>query len=243
MGPSSHILLLSGSFEARRVAEGLAAAGVRFTAVLSEAPRGPSLMPQPPVLRRFEDASALAAFVREAGVTAVLDASHVFDRRLTAQAVAACAQLSLPYLRLERPAWPTDPPHCTSAPDAHAAFAAAGARVFAATGWDSLPAMQRFGGEVVFLRQTRRHDRPAPVPFVTLSFGDPPFDTAQERALFAELRIDTLIARNLGGTASRPKIDAARALGIRTILIDRPALPAEITITSAPERAIAWAST
>ena len=44
-------------------------------------------------------------------------------------------------------------------------------------------------------------------------------------ALFRELAVDLLICRNLGGEGSRPKVDAALALGIPVVLIDRPPLP------------------
>lgn len=242
MNRPSHILLLAGSFESRRVAEGLAATGQRYTALITEPPRGPSPMPQSPILRRFTGSDAMADWMEERAISAVIDASHVFDRTQTDQAVAACAMRSLPYLRLERPAWQCRGPRCQQVPDIATAIAAAGDRVFAATGWDSLAAMRHFGGEVIFLRQTRRHDRPAPLRFVSLSFGDPPFDRAHEVSLFRDLRIDTLICRNLGGAASRPKVDAALALGLAVIFINRPALPTAINVTTDPEEAIRWAS-
>ncbi len=48
---------------------------------------------------------------------------------------------------------------------------------------------------------------------------------ANEIALFERLAVDVLICRTPGGPPSRPKVDAAEALGLTTILIDRPAPP------------------
>lgn len=243
MNSGSHILLLAGSFEARHLAERLSAQGVQYTAWLSEAPRGAAVMPQVPLLRRFDDSAAMQAAIAEVGFTAVLDASHTFDRSVTHQAVAAARALGLPYLRLERPAWETEgKPRWHLATDLAEANAriGKGRRVFCATGWDSLSEYAGFAGEVLLLRQTRMHDRAAPFPFVELVFGDPPFSARDEQALFERLRVDMLICRNLGGRASRPKLDAAEALDLDVILIDRPVAPEGILRVSGSDAAVDW---
>lgn len=238
-----HILLLAGSFEARRVAEGLAARGISYDAWLSEAPRGAAPLPQTPHLRRFDTSAQMQAQVSDGGYTALIDASHVFDRSVTVQALAAARALDLPYLRIERPAWDTaQNARWCSAPDTVAAntLIKPDARVFCATGWDSLPDFADFRGEVLMLRQTRRHARTAPFAFVDLVFGDPPFDIEQELALFTDLRVSTLMCRNLGGQASRPKLDAAAALDLDVILIDRPCVPTGIPMVAEIDAALAW---
>jgi precorrin-6A/cobalt-precorrin-6A reductase len=237
------ILLLAGSFEARRMAESLSNMGVTYDAWLSEAPRGDARMPQVPLLRRFDAPDEMREAAALGGYTAVLDASHVFDRSVTQQAVFATDVLGLPYLRLERPPWETDGhPNLRSAHDVAAANAmiGQGARVFCATGWDSVPEYAGFKGEVLMVRQTRRHARPAPFAFVKLVFGDPPFSAADEQMLFTKLKIDTLICRNLGGRASRPKLDAAQALGLDVILIERPRAPEGIPTVADIQSALKW---
>ncbi len=237
------ILLLAGSFEARRVAEALTARGIGHCALLTEPPRGEAPMPQAPELRVFGDAPEMAEWVRAQGVTAVLDASHVFDRTLTAQGWDVAGRLGLPYLRLERPAWGLEHARWRRVADVAASLPLIrpGARVFAATGWDSLPDFAGFPGARLMLRQTRRHDRPAPYPFVDLVFGDPPFTAASEKALFRARAVDLLICRNLGGRASRPKLDAALALKLDVILIDRPAPPPGLPVVADVAKAVAWA--
>ena len=245
MNKSPRILLLAGSFEARCVAEALSARGFVYDAWLSEAPRGAAPMPQVPHLRHFSDSAAFEAAVVQGGYGAVLDAGHVFDRTVTRHAFTAAGALGLPYLRLERPAWAVaGHPRWRRATDVAQANAMipAGARVFCATGWDSLPAFEGFRGETLMLRQTRRHGRAAPFPFVKLVFGDPPFSVGDEKALFALLGVDLLICRNLGGVASRPKLDAAAALEMDVILIDRPEAPAGLPMVTDVNAAMAWVS-
>lgn len=243
MSGDPHILLLAGSFEARQVAEALGALGIRYTVWLSEMPRGAAPLPQMPKLRRFENAGAMQAEIAQEGFTAVLDASHVFDRLVTHQASVAALTLGLPYLRVARAPWDHSAhPRWRPARDVAAANAMVppGARVFCATGWDSLPEYAGFCGAVLMLRQTRRHARTAPYPFVELVFGDPPFDAHHEQQLFARLGVDLLICRNLGGVASRPKLDAATALDLDVILIDRPAAPAGLLVVKQIDAAVAW---
>lgn len=243
MRDDQHILLLGGSFEARHLAEALSARACVYEVWLSEAPRGAAQMPQIPLLRRFEGADAMQAAIAQGGFTAVIDAGHGFDTETSVQARQAAVALGLPYLRVLRAAWdPGDMAGIRRAADAAQASAmiAQGARVFCATGWDSLPDYAGFAGEVLMLRQTRRHGRTAPYPFVELVFGDPPFSVAQETALFASLRVDVLVCRNLGGAASRTKLDAAQALGLEVILIDRPAAPDGAQTATQTHEALAW---
>ncbi|KEJ89543.1 precorrin-6A/cobalt-precorrin-6A reductase [Sulfitobacter donghicola] len=243
MGNDAKILLLAGSFEARRMAEALTEQGAIYDAWISEAPRGDARMPQTPRLHRFETATEMRDAVEQGGYTAVLDASHAFDRTVTQQGFAAAKALGLPYLRLERPDWSVDGhSNWRRAPDVAAAndMIAQGATVFCATGWDSLPDFVGFRGKKLLLRQTRRHDRPPPYPFVQLVFGDPPFSARDEETLFQNLSIDLLICRNLGGRASRPKLDAAEALGIPVILIDRPLAPEGLPSVAEIADALAW---
>jgi precorrin-6A/cobalt-precorrin-6A reductase len=177
------------------------------------------------------------------GADVVLDASHGFDGQMSKVGFAAARHLGVPFLSYARPGWPIDGhPTRRAAPDVTAAMAliGPGARVFSAAGWASLSECAGFPGERLFLRQTSAHERPAPFAFVEPVFGDPPFTVQSETALFKELRIDTLLARNLGGRASRPKVDAAEALGLQVILIARPALPDGAMVVDRVQDALNW---
>ena len=198
-------------------------------------------MPIPYTLMPFDDVDVVIAQMRDCD--AVLDASHGFDATMTRVGFDAAQRLGLPFLSYGRPAWPLPADaHWCAAPNVAAAMPMIppGARVFSATGWASLPECAAFPGARLMLRQTHVHPRTPPFDFVDLIFGDPPFTVASETALFRDLRADTLICRNLGGQASRPKLDAARALEMKVILIDRPILPQDVEVVHCIDAALAW---
>ncbi|MFC6583985.1 precorrin-6A/cobalt-precorrin-6A reductase [Sulfitobacter aestuariivivens] len=193
------LLVLAGSVEARRMAQAALERGAEVRAVVSEPPRGPNPMPVPCDLISLDDPSAVAQAVSQAD--AVLDASHGFDAQMSALGFRAACAAGKPFLSYQRPAWDVlcdFKMRATASVEAAMTAIRPGARVFSACGWASLPACAPFPGEVLFLRQTSPHDRPAPYPFVSLVFGDPPFDLQTERTLFEELQVDTLLCRNLG---------------------------------------------
>lgn len=236
-----HILLLAGSAEARQIAVALRAQGRAMRILMSEPPRGLAPMPAPFEVCENLSLAMLAEAVK--GAVAVLDASHGFDGEMTQLAFRAAHDADVPFLCLSRPAWDvSEHPRWQRAADVASAMTliAPSARVFAATGWASLPEYAGFPGACLMLRQTSPHDRPPPFDFVELIFGTPPFTVPHEIALFEELKVDTLIARNLGGLPSRPKLEAAKALDLKVILIDRPPLPEAATVVNCVEDTLAW---
>ena len=149
----------------------------------------------------------------------LVDTTHVFDRdtrsvaRLLAPDMRAC--------RHGRPLWQaTAGDRWAQVPDLPHALAAltSGARVFAATGRDSAEVLAHHDGPV-FLRQLHRHDDTPPAN-CTFVFGAGPFDEGEEARLLTDLRIDVVLARNIGGAGSYPKVAAARALGLPVILLE-----------------------
>lgn len=163
--------------------------------------------------------ATLRAGLRDADV--IVDATHPFDEFLPAMAV--CIAPTLPRVRVCRPAWtPEDGDNWQQVEDLAQAVAAlpSGARVFAASGRDSAEILSHHDGPV-FLRQLHSHNDAAPDGCIYV-FGDGPFEVADEAALFAELKIDVLLARNTGGDRGFPKIAAARMLELPVILIAQP---------------------
>ena len=66
-----------------------------------------------------------------------------------------------------------------------------------------------------------------------------PFDFDAELRLLKERKIDVIVSRNSGGSATYPKIEAARVLRLPVIMISRPVKPAGHIVRSA-EEAVAW---
>ena len=76
-------------------------------------------------------------------------------------------------------------------------------------------------------------------PDIRFIFARGPFDEAAERALLKSERIELIVSKNSGGTATYPKIAAARALGIPVVMIARPFKAAGVPVADA-RGALSW---
>jgi precorrin-6A/cobalt-precorrin-6A reductase len=231
------VLVLGGTAEARALAARLAdVPGLRVISSLAGRVTHPALPAGEVRVGGFGGAEGLAAWVRDQGVGAVVDATHPFAETISAHAVDACAQAGVPLLRLARPGWVArdgdDWHEAGSLDEAAALLPALGTRVFLTTGRQGLAA---FAGldELWFL--IRCVDPPAgPMPArreVLLARG--PYDRAAEHALMRRFGVDVLVTKNSGGPLTSGKLDAARDLGLPVIMVSRPA-PASAPAGSVP---------
>ena len=227
------VLILGGTAEAAALAEALSDRGVwRAVTSLAGATRSPA--PVSGEVRRggFGGSEGLAAFLTETSVDALVDATHPFAAQISSHAVVAATTAGIPLVRLQRPAWtPVDGDVWVDAADAAAAAAVLprAARVFLATGRRELPAFA--SADAFFLvRLIDPPDGPLPLADHTLTLGRGPFALDGELAMLRRHRIGWLVSKNSGGRGAYPKIQAARALGVRVVMIRRPALPAAHTV-------------
>lgn len=66
-----------------------------------------------------------------------------------------------------------------------------------------------------------------------------PFDVVKEKELLIKYQIDTIVSKNSGGDATIAKIIAARVLGIKVVMIQRPQLP-EGELVDNVKNAVIW---
>ncbi|MDF2233884.1 precorrin-6A/cobalt-precorrin-6A reductase [Albimonas sp. CAU 1670] len=215
------LLVLAGSAEARAVLEALggeAAAGrLRIVASLAGATRAPRALPVETRVGGFGGADGLAAFLEERRIGAVLDATHPFAARISANAAAACAAQGVARAQLRRPGWEGP---ARRFPDLASALAAApaGARVLAATGRGSAPLLAGRGDLSILVRVAEAGDEIAGVETLV---ARPPHDAEAERALMRGRGITHLLARDSGGIDGA-KFAVARELGVEILLAERP---------------------
>jgi precorrin-6A/cobalt-precorrin-6A reductase len=236
------ILLLGGTSEARALAAHL---HPDIDVISSLAGRVPD--PALPVgqvrIGGFGGADGLRDWLRGAGVDAVVDATHPFAAKITATAATVCRDLGVPHLVLVRPPWPPGDAIVVQS-DQQAADAVAEhefSRVFLTTGRTGTAIFKDSGAWFLIRAVTppdpqdlpRRHQ-------ILLSRG--PYRYDDELGLLREHHIDALVTKNSGGAMTRPKLDAAAALGVAVVMVDRPPLPPDVDTVATVEDAASWLS-
>lgn len=222
------ILILGGTAEAADLARQLSRDNSGAAVVTSLAGRLKERPALPGTVRigGFGGAEGLAAFLRREGITRVIDATHPFAARISAEAAEACRRLGLPLQRLRRPAWrrrPGDRWHW--ADDLAMAGRMApglGRRIFLTVGTQELRAFFHRGGPFYLVRLIEAPARPLPLPSHAVMLGRGPFDIEQELALLRSFAIDLVVTKASGGAATEAKIAAARRLRIPVLMVRRP---------------------
>ncbi len=223
------ILLLAGTAQSRAIAAAMEpVAGVELIASLAGITRRPHPMPCPVRIGGFGGEAGFRAYLVAEKIDAVIDATHPFAARMSQTAAAQCAALGVKHLQLLRPQWPKLPGdnwlHVADESDV-AGQVPDGATVFLATGPHHVMKFSRLRNCTVICRRIDPPKKPFPFENGRYLVARPPFLLHREIALFKKLEVDWLVLRNAGGEASRPKLDAARALGIRVAMIFRPEMP------------------
>lgn len=236
------VLLLGGTSEARALAARL---HPDIDVISSLAGRVPD--PALPVgevrIGGFGGVDGMRRWLSEAGVDAVVDATHPYAATITAHAAAVCDELGLPHLVLARPAWPVGGAIVVGS-DMEAAKTVAAerySRVFLTTGRSGTAAFVDVDAWFLIRAVTapdanslpRRHQ-------LVLSRG--PYHYDGELALLRDHDIDALVTKNSGGAMTRPKLDAAAVLGIPVVMVDRPPLPPNVATVATVDDAQAWVS-
>ncbi|WP_245585606.1 cobalt-precorrin-6A reductase [Pseudonocardia asaccharolytica] len=237
------LLILGGTSEARRLAAALVdAPGMEVVSSLAGRVRAPSLPPGAVRIGGFGGAEGLAQWLRDKGIDAVVDATHPFASRMTANAAAASAATGVPLRVLRRPGWTAGPGDewrwVDSLSEAAALLPSLGSRVFLTTGRQDLAAFAQL--DLWFLvRSVDPPQPPAPARMqVLLDRG--PFSIDGERALLHEHRIDVLVTKDSGGIMTAAKLTAARDAGIPVVVQRRPPLPAGVTAVPTVDEALTW---
>lgn len=208
-----------------------------LTAIYSYAGRVDNPRPQPLPVRvgGFGGAQGLADYLRENRISHVIDATHPFAAQMSRNAVEACHKTQTPLAALIRPEWRAQPGddwrHVPDITAAVSALSGESQRVFLAVGRMHL---EDFAPQSQHQYLLRLVDEPDGLPLqnaeVVVARG--PFIESDDRALMQRHNIELVVSKNAGGTGARAKLDAARALGLPVLMIDRPALPQRTEVSS-----------
>ena len=226
---SFNVLVLGGTLEGRLLGERLGG-DARYAILLSFAGRTESLK-RPQVPHRiggFGGVEGLARTLRERPFDALIDATHPFAARISSNAVQAAALTGTPLLRLGRPSWePMPGDHWVEVSDFASAARAIGdtpRRVLLTVGRQEVSAFEAAPQHDYLIRAVDHFDPDLPRARVLAARG--PFARAAELALLTRERIDCIVSKNSGTPATYAKIEAARALRLPVIMVQRPSVPA-----------------
>ncbi|PJI44249.1 MAG: cobalt-precorrin-6A reductase [Rhizobium sp.] len=219
------VLILGGTAEATALAEQLVARGdVAVVTSLAGRTTNPVLPPGEVRIGGFGGAAGLAAYIRENGITRIIDATHPFARRISENAIQAAAETGITLEHLVRPGWERqrgDRWREVSSLAEAAEMLPAGATVFLALGRQYLDAFAARSDCRFVIRMVEAPEKPLPFADHVLILGKPSADPAREAELFAAHGVTHLVCRNSGGASGYGKIAAARQMGLPVIILGR----------------------
>ena len=235
------ILILGGTGEGAAIARALGGRA-EVTSSLAGRTRRPAALAGEVRTGGFGGAEGLARYIREQRIDRLIDATHPFAARISANAREAAERTGAPRLAVERPMWrrqPGDRWICVAdAAAAARALADLPDAVFLTLGPGDLDAFAGLGGRRLVLRRIDPGSSPLADAEVVLARG--PFDLAGERRLFADYGVGSLVTRASGGAATEAKIAAARERGVPVVMIRRPP-PEPGPRVSSIDEAVEWA--
>jgi len=217
------LLLLGGVTEALAIARTLGPAHIYSLAGVGRVPTDLQCQVR---VGGYGGAEGLAQFIQEEGIDLLLDATHPYAAQISSNAATAAHLSDVPCWALRRPAWVAEP----------------GDDWREVADWAGLvEALKPFQRPLFTLgREPLQHLEEIPAgQFWTLRALDEypgnarcevigargPFLLEDERTLFERRAIDVLISKNSGSSATEPKLQVARELGIPVLILQRPALP------------------
>jgi precorrin-6A/cobalt-precorrin-6A reductase len=238
------VLLLGGSTEASALAKMLAS-DQRFEATLSLAGRTSSPRAQPIAVRSggFGGVDGLVHYLRTGRIDILVDATHPFASQMSSNAIQAASIAGVPLLAVERPAWERQPGDIwIDVPDVASAVAALGQTprtVFSSIGGLALKELQAAPQHRYIIRLIDAPAFPLDLPDAVIIEARGPFTAEDDMRLFQEHSVEAVLAKNSGGHATASKIQAARALRLPVVMVERPHIPPRPTVPAA-EYALIW---
>lgn len=233
--PPKRVLIFGGTREARVLADLLADEGFYVVTALAGVTRQPNLPRGGVHHGRFGGADGITQFVKAEAFALIIDATHPFAAKISANIAVAAAESRLPCRRLERDAWQPEPgDQWTEAAGFEEAAKAVpqNARVFLTIGHRGLePFLVRADlSGVVRVIEPPRDRLHANWQLIQ---SRPPHSLEEELKLLEEYSISVLVTKNAGGDATQMKLIAARQRGIPVVMIRRPTKPPMIAFSSA----------
>ncbi|WP_223475421.1 cobalt-precorrin-6A reductase [Oricola indica] len=220
------ILILGGTKEAAALAADLIRDHPDWRVVTSLAGRTREPKPVAGEVRigGFGGAEGLADYMRAQHVTRLIDATHPFATTISQNAKRAAQQAGVRLETRMRPPWRREPGdkwiEVASLEEARDAIPA-GSRVLLALGRQHIAPFADRPDVHFVVRMVDPPETPLALPDHDLVIGLPGAVAKEEAALLIKHRVTHIVCRNSGGSGAYAKIEAARALGLPVIMVNR----------------------
>ncbi|MGE7992392.1 cobalt-precorrin-6A reductase [Pseudomonas sp. NPDC089554] len=220
---NGRILLLGGVSEALAIARHLGPAHVYSLAGIGRVPQDLACQVR---VGGYGGADGLAAYLRQARIDLLIDATHPYAAQISRNAAQAAQAAGIPCWALRRPAWQAQAGDDWREVDDWAGLIealAAFQRPLFTLGREPLQHLEEIPAQQFW---TLRALEACPGNERCEVIGARgPFHLDDERALFERRRIDVLVSKNSGSVATEPKLEVARERGVPVLILKRPVLP------------------
>ncbi|MFM7363143.1 MAG: cobalt-precorrin-6A reductase [Cuspidothrix sp.] len=224
------VLILGGVGDATELVTRVAnISGIEAIASLA----GRTLAPHTPVanvrIGGFGGVAGLVNYLQEMKIDILIDATHPFAHQISENAAAATDKVGIPRLMLIRPPWQkleTD-----NWIEVENNLAAANVlenhshRVFLTIGRQEIATFAHLHNIWFLMRMIDPPNAGVIVPPGLILYDRGPFTLESEEEILLKYNIDTIVSKNSGGSATYPKIIAARKLEIKVVMVKRPPVP------------------
>jgi precorrin-6A/cobalt-precorrin-6A reductase len=240
------ILILGGTGQAKLLAKRLITLDVEVVYSIAGLVRHPELDCE--IIRggfsqykvdehRVENSSGLTQYLITEKIDYLLDATHPFAMKMSQQAIRSAEEVNVPYISLVRPKWEIQDGDNWSLLDNEdqllnelaLALNTGSKNIFYTNGQidrklalelDAIAALnEAFGPAQYIVRSAKETELPQNSQWIQ-AIG--PFNIEAEKSLLEKYEIDLIVCKNSGGEATKAKLEAARELGIRVLMLQRP---------------------
>lgn len=221
------ILIFGGTGEAIDLANALVRKGHQVTTSLAGVTRKPRLPNGHIHKGGFGGTQGLVDYISRNDFDFLIDATHPFAAQMSTHIVDASVELNVPMLRLVREPWqegPDDKWHHVSDIESAANCLEKGAHVLVTVGRQHIEPLVLCDSCQIYVRAIEHPEIILPAN-VTVILERPPFRLQDELAFMREHEITHLVTKNAGGGQTAAKLEAARMVGAKVIMVERPLLP------------------
>ncbi|MEA3131738.1 MAG: precorrin-6A/cobalt-precorrin-6A reductase [Paraburkholderia sp.] len=220
----TRILLLGGTGDALRLAGQLGPGHVYSLAGLGKVPDDLACRVR---VGGFGGSEGMARYIEDECIGLVIDATHPYAARISANAAKASGAARVPCWALRRPGWLPQAGDDWRMVDAWAALTAALApfkRPLFTLGREPLAHLDDIPSQQFWTIRCLEAHETHPRARILAARG--PFTLEGERALFSAEAFDVVVSKNSGGRATEAKLEIARERGLPVVMLRRPDLPA-----------------